>query len=125
MLRILPFYLFKHLQKDTFTLMNLCQTQTVQKLVLRASEMMSIEPSLIVGHGKKEEVCIARAMVWVVCKVDLSLTYRDIAEYFNKRHWTTVESGYQNMKKEIEVNRERHEHYKHLASNINEMIFSK
>lgn len=105
--------------------MNLCQIQTVQKLVIRASEMMDIDPSQITGHGKKEEACIARAMVWVVCKVDLSLTYRDIADYFNKRHWTTVESGCKNMRKEIQVNRTRCEDYNILSKNLNEMIFSR
>lgn len=105
--------------------MNLCQAQTVQKLVIKASEMMNIEPSQIVGHGKKEEVCIARAMVWVVCKVDLSLTYRDIAQYFSQRHFTTVESGFKNMKKEIEVNKDSSRKYRALSKNLNEMVFSK
>lgn len=108
-----------------FELMNTCQVQTVQKLVLKASEMMGVEPSKIVGPGKKEEACIARAMVWVVCKVDLSLTFRDIGEYFNRRHWTTVESGVNNMKKEIEVNRQRRKNYRSLSENLNELVFSK
>lgn len=108
-----------------FMVMNLCQLQTVQKLVLKASEMMSIEPSQIVGHGKKEEVCIARAMVWVVCKVDLDITLRDLGEYFNQRHWTTIRSGVKNMKDEIQVNSARREHYMSLSGNLNEIVFSK
>lgn len=96
--------------------LNNCQLQIVENLVIKASEMFEVPPTAILGKSKKEEYCIVRAILWVVCKNKLCLTFRDIALYFDGRHHTTVLSGYNNMRDELEVNRERMIIYKKLAN---------
>jgi chromosomal replication initiation ATPase DnaA len=95
--------------------MNSCQIQIVENLVLKASEILNVPATEIKGKGKKEECCIARGLVWVVCKHDLSISFRSIAKLFNRDH-TSVWSGYSNMMDEIEVNKERRNVYKELVN---------
>lgn len=95
--------------------MNSCQLQIVENLVIKASEICNVPATAIVSQGKKEKYCIARALVWVVCKNDLSLSFRQIAGYF-QRDCKTVWSGYKNMKDEIEVSKERRLTYKQLVN---------
>ena len=96
--------------------MNTCQVQIVENLIIKASEMLNVPATSITGKSKKEEYCIARGLVWLACKNNLCLTFRDIASYFGGRHHTTVLSGYKNMKDEIEVNKERRVIYKELVN---------
>jgi chromosomal replication initiation ATPase DnaA len=95
--------------------MNNCQLQIVENLVTKASEICDVPVSAFIEQSKKEEHCIARALVWVVCKKDLCLTYRAIGEYFKRDH-TTVRSGFLNMTDEMEVNKERMTIYKQLVN---------
>lgn len=96
--------------------MNSCQLQIVENLIIKASEICNVPATAIVSQGKKEEYCIARALVWVVCRDNLCLKFRDIGIYFGGRHHTTVLSGYNNMKDEIKVNKDRIIIYKKLVN---------
>lgn len=96
--------------------MNQCQLQIVESLVLKVSEQMKVEPTLLKGRTKREEYCIARALVWVICKDHHCLTFRSIGSIFDGRDHSTVWSGYRIMKDEIEVNKERRLIYKKLVN---------
>lgn len=95
--------------------MNNCQIQIVENLVLKASEILNVPASEIKGRNQKEEYCIARALVWVVCKNNLCLPFRDIGKLFTRDH-KTIRYVYINMKDEIEVNKERRKIYKELVN---------
>lgn len=95
--------------------MNQCQVQIVENLVLKVSEKLNVPVSEIKGRKQKEEYCIARAMVWVVCKNDLSLSFHKIGKLFDRNH-KSVRESYLNMRDEIEVNKERRVIYKELVN---------
>lgn len=95
--------------------MNNCQIQIVENLVIKASEILNVPASEIKGRNQKEEYCIARALVWVVCKNSLCLPFRDIGKLFTRDH-KTVRSSYVNMRDEISVNKERRKIYKELVN---------
>lgn len=77
--------------------------------------MLNVPPTEITGKSKKEEYCIARELVWVVCKNDLCMSFRSVGEYFSRDH-KTIRSGFLNMRDEIEVSKERRSHYKELVN---------
>ncbi|HXS55742.1 MAG TPA: helix-turn-helix domain-containing protein [Hanamia sp.] len=98
-----------------FEFMNSCQIQIVENLVIKASEKLKVPVSELKGRSLKEEFCVARALIWVVCHRDLSLTFRDIGKYFDRDH-KTVFNAYTNMKDDIDVNKERRLIYKELTN---------
>lgn len=81
----------------------LCQPQIVEKLVTKASEIYQVPVSTIVGYSKKPEACIAREMVWLVCKKQMSMSYRCIAKYFSGRNHKAIMSGVRTAEDECKV----------------------
>jgi chromosomal replication initiation ATPase DnaA len=95
--------------------LNSCQIQIVENLILKVSEILNVPPTAIKEKSKKEAYCIARELVWVVCKNDLCISFRSVGEYFGRDH-KTIRSGFLNMRDELEVNKERQIHYKELVN---------
>ena len=96
--------------------MNNCQLQVVEDLVLKVSDHLKMDPTLLKGRTKREEYCIARALIWVICIDYHCLTFRGIAAVFDNRDHSTIWSGYKIMKEDMEVNKERGLIYKKLVN---------
>lgn len=84
-----------------------CQSQIIEKLIINASRLYGLPADDITGYTKKPQACIAREMVWMICRDRLVMKYRCIAQYFSDRDLKAISSGIKTMRKECEVAKHR------------------
>lgn len=84
-----------------------CQSQIIEKLIVNAAMLYGLPIIDITGYTKKPQACIAREMVWMICRDKLVMKYRCIAQYFSERDHKAISSGIKTMRKECEVAKHR------------------
>jgi len=84
-----------------------CRVETIEKLIVRASEIYGVEVVNIKARTKKPVACIAREVVWFICRKDYSMGLQCLGDYFNGRNHKTVYKGIEAIGREIAVNKQR------------------
>lgn len=97
--------------------MNFCQRLIIDNMVLKAAEIYNLSPAEITTRSQKVQICIARQLVWAVCKNELSISYRNIGKEFD-RNCKSVFEGVKNINNERTVVKERSKEYKELIGTI-------
>ncbi len=95
-----------------------CRVEQITELVIKASDFYHVPAEKIVKKTKNRPACLARQMVWYICRDHYYMTYQCLADYFSGRNHKTIFKGIRTIKGELDVNKERQEQDRQLRQGL-------